>query len=74
MNAQVPLWEREWPASPHPFHCAIHGTVTRCPFRYMFCDGPGADLADRPSLSDYLGPSGAVNHPEELTESQDNAE
>ena len=27
--------------SPKTFHCAMHGTVTACPFAYVACDVPG---------------------------------
>jgi hypothetical protein len=26
------------PSSSKVFHCAIHGTVTSCPFKFMACD------------------------------------
>jgi len=26
---------------PKTFHCAMHGTVTACPFAYVGCDVPG---------------------------------
>jgi hypothetical protein len=41
-------------AGHKPWWCAIHGTVTHCPFRYMWCDGaePAAHQAP-PRLSDW---------------------
>lgn len=30
-----------------PFYCTIHGWVTECPFRYMYCD---EDLPELPQV------------------------
>lgn len=36
------------------FYCAIHGTVSRCPFCYLWCTDDAADgWGPRPHVSDW---------------------
>lgn len=40
-----------WQVTPS-FHCALHGTVSECPFRFMSCQDDGG--ADAPSIPGWL--------------------
>lgn len=37
------------------WRCEIHGTVDRCPFRFMYCDagGNGTTVQSSPSMEDF---------------------
>lgn len=48
----------EFESGPVAFHCAIHGTVLRCPWRWMDCQATGTpDLNPRQSWPDWLDQS-----------------